>query len=126
MTTTDTTNDPSEFRVIGGCVFCDIIADHKYERRMGSVVMFTPLNPVVLGHKLFVPVHHAGNASDHPWGAADAVYEAAAYVRDNALQANIITSIGGAATQTVFHTHIHLVPRVDGDGLHLPWTGQEH
>lgn len=36
----------------------------------------------------------------------------------------VITSIGADATQTVFHTHIHVVPRRPGDGLTLPWTGQ--
>jgi diadenosine tetraphosphate (Ap4A) HIT family hydrolase len=45
-------------------------------------------------------------------------------VNVNGLQANIITSIGPAASQTVMHTHLHIVPRTEGDGLHLPWTGQ--
>ncbi len=35
---------------------------------------------------------------------------------------NLITSAGREATQTVFHLHIHVVPRRDGDGLALPWT----
>jgi histidine triad (HIT) family protein len=36
---------------------------------------------------------------------------------------NIITSAGSDATQTVFHLHLHVVPRRAGDGLALPWTG---
>jgi histidine triad (HIT) family protein len=36
--------------------------------------------------------------------------------------ANLITSKGSAATQTVFHLHVHLVPRQVDDGLPLPWT----
>ena len=39
--------------------------------------------------------------------------------------ANLITSIGAAATQTVFHLHVHVVPRHEGDGLLLPWSNQE-
>jgi histidine triad (HIT) family protein len=35
---------------------------------------------------------------------------------------NLITSQGAAATQTVMHLHLHLVPRTDGDGLKLPWS----
>jgi histidine triad (HIT) family protein len=35
---------------------------------------------------------------------------------------NIITSMGEYATQTVFHLHVHIVPRRLNDGLHLPWT----
>lgn len=38
--------------------------------------------------------------------------------------ANFITSAGPAATQSVFHLHVHLVPRFEDDGLILPWTGQ--
>ena len=38
---------------------------------------------------------------------------------------NLITSSGPAATQTIPHIHVHYVPRWPGDGLHLPWTGQE-
>jgi histidine triad (HIT) family protein len=34
---------------------------------------------------------------------------------------NIITSAGTEATQTVFHLHVHIVPREAGDGLELPW-----
>jgi len=45
-------------------------------------------------------------------------------VNVNRLQANIITSIGSAATQTVMHAHIHIVPRAEGDGLKLPWADQ--
>jgi hypothetical protein len=37
---------------------------------------------------------------------------------------NLIASRGPAATQTVPHLHLHLVPRLEGDGLPLPWTGQ--
>jgi histidine triad (HIT) family protein len=34
---------------------------------------------------------------------------------------NVITSRGRVATQSVFHLHLHLVPRAEGDGLALPW-----
>lgn len=38
---------------------------------------------------------------------------------------NLITSRGPAATQTVPHLHLHLIPRREGDGLTLPWTAQQ-
>lgn len=37
---------------------------------------------------------------------------------------NLITATGSEATQTIPHFHVHLVPRLAGDGLTLPWTGQ--
>ena len=37
---------------------------------------------------------------------------------------NLITSAGIPATQSVLHLHIHIVPRYENDGLHLPWTDQ--
>jgi histidine triad (HIT) family protein len=45
------------------------------------------------------------------------------YARDEVVgSCNIITSTGSSATQTVFHLHLHVVPRSTGDGLTLPWT----
>lgn len=115
-------------RVFKDCVFCQIIIDKRYEECRdglhGRAVIFTPLNPVVKGHKLVVPVSHAESVMDDEFGAADAMYVAADYIHRHYMQANIITSVGPAATQTVFHTHLHIVPRHKDDGLLLPWTNQ--
>jgi histidine triad (HIT) family protein len=111
------------------CVFCERIRKDEYDEVRHRVVRFEPLNPVTPGHMLFVPIDHDTSAAENPMGAAMAMKFAAEYV--NALgapryaSANIITSIGVAATQTVPHTHIHVVPRRYDDGLHLPWTGQK-
>lgn len=106
------------------CVFCDRIARREFLGWRLGVVWFEPLNPVVPGHMLFVPIDHRGSAAEGPHDAADAMKRAAQYVATERISANIITSIGVPATQSVFHTHIHVVPRVKGDGLALPWTGQ--
>jgi len=34
---------------------------------------------------------------------------------------NVLNSCGAAAWQTVFHFHLHVIPRYDGDPLRLPW-----
>lgn len=108
------------------CVFCTII-DHdrhqQIERRYHSSVLITPLNPVVEGHKLLIPIEHTRNATESPMVFGQVMYDAALYAAEIG-DCNIITSVGAVATQTVFHLHVHVVPRHLGDGLTLPWTGQ--
>ena len=88
------------------------------------VRIINPLHPVTAGHVLVIHDRHTVDAADDPRTAAVLMHAAASYVRFHRLQANIITSIGPDATQTVFHAHLHVVPRRLGDGLTLPWTGQ--
>jgi histidine triad (HIT) family protein len=120
---------PPNDRAVIGCPFCDRIRCGDCRSLPYDCVAFAPLYPVTPGHLLVVPRRHAADASRDPEGAANAMRAAAELLRDMdfhdgpALQANIITSIGPDATQTVLHTHLHIVPRVAGDGLHLPWTG---
>lgn len=111
----------------GDCVFCDIIAGKQTPANFhdyGSVVRFTPLNPVVPGHRLFVPKMHVATAADDPAEAARTVAYAIDYASGAADDFNVIVNNGTAASQTVFHLHWHVVPRRSGDGLVLPWTGQ--
>jgi histidine triad (HIT) family protein len=104
------------------CVFCDIdkIKSAKIEYRgMGNMVMvFEPLNPVVPGHLLVVNKRHSEDFTDKPMVFAETAKVAA----EKGGAYNLITSKGREATQSVFHCHIHLVPRLNGDGLKLPWS----
>jgi histidine triad (HIT) family protein len=108
------------------CVFCRLIAEQKHEGGAHGIVWFTPLNPVTDGHLLVVPAKHVADACEDPIMTARTMERAALLLagRYGGEDANIITSIGPAATQTVRHLHLHIVPRRPGDGLHLPWTGQ--
>lgn len=104
------------------CPFCARIAAGEYDDEYDGIVHFEPLNPVTPGHLLVVPKEHVIDALENPWAAGRAM----AYAANLAQQScNLITSVGAAATQTVFHLHIHIVPRRPGDGLALPWTGQQ-
>jgi histidine triad (HIT) family protein len=108
------------------CVFCDIVAGrapaeqvYQDERAIGIV----PLNPVVAGHLLAIPRMHATDF-DADWRAtADATHAAFQMARLylHGQPYNVITSKGRAATQSVFHLHLHLVPRAEKDRLALPW-----
>jgi diadenosine tetraphosphate (Ap4A) HIT family hydrolase len=108
------------------CVFCDIIAGNApatIVRQWEDAVAIEPRHSDTPGHVLVIPHQHVTDVStDLRVTAAVAAHagELVAELRD----ANVITSRGPAATQTVFHLHFHVVPRYLGDGLLLPWTPQ--
>jgi histidine triad (HIT) family protein len=108
------------------CVFCgkDKIKSNIFE--VGGCYIFEPLNPVVPGHLLVVPKTHITDFAVQDLMAAETFKVASYWVREHLKgDYNLITSKGKSATQSVMHFHIHLVPRQDGDGLLLPWTGKE-
>ncbi|WIX75992.1 HIT domain-containing protein [Amycolatopsis carbonis] len=108
------------------CVFCQRIEQGAFGRHDKWAVAFEPLNPVALGrHILVVPRRHAANVGADPDGAAVAMRFAAELAAEMGMDFNIITSAGPAATQTIQHTHLHVLLREHGDGITLPWTGQD-
>ncbi len=111
------------------CPFCDISKIEAVHFDDGEVAIFEPLNPVVEGHLLVVPKQHVTDFADNPSISSRVMECAAAFVKQNNQDyegINLITSKGIAATQSVMHLHIHLVPRKEGDGLNLPWTSKMH
>lgn len=113
-------------RRVAGCPFCERIKAGDYDYCDARAVAFQPRRPVTAGHFLVVPRRHVASAIAAPDHAACAMRFAASLARRMGLEAaNFITSAGTEATQTVFHLHVHIVPRREGDGLHLPWTGQK-
>lgn len=111
------------------CVFCRIITGEVLPpsgilKRWPDAIAFEPLEPVTPGHLLVVPVAHTSSFLDDPVVAAAAMARAADFAARGLTYAesNLITSCGDAATQTIHHLHLHLIPRTDGDGLHLPWS----
>jgi histidine triad (HIT) family protein len=107
------------------CPFCARIDAGEYDYSDARSVAFQPLNPVTPGHFLVVPRMHVSNALASPVQAGHAMRFAGFLANQMGLgAANFITSAGSAASQSVFHLHWHIVPRREGDGLHLPWTGQ--
>lgn len=108
------------------CPFCERIKRGQYDYFDPFNVAFQPLNPVTQGHFLVVPKRHVSHALEAPPCAGHALKFAGFLANQMGLEScNFITSAGAAATQTIFHLHIHVVPRREGDGLALPWTGQK-
>ncbi len=112
------------------CPFCAIVtgvADAKIVARFDSVIAFFPKRPACLGHTLLVPTDHI----DDIWSLnvatatklSKATLKVASAVR-NAVDPeglSIIQSNGEAATQTIMHLHIHVLPRWEGDGIGPVW-----
>lgn len=111
------------------CPFCQIARRNltvKLPRQLSwpepGVMAFEPRNPVIPGHMLVVPAAHIPNPLANPATTGLVMQVAARLARH---PCNLITSCGVEATQTVFHLHVHVVPRREGDGLMLPWTPTE-
>jgi histidine triad (HIT) family protein len=109
------------------CVFCSIVredTDATVIRTWPEAQAIVPLNPVTPGHTLVIPRRHVIDFTEDPEVSA-ATMRRAAELAAGVGPVNLITSKGREATQSVFHLHIHLVPRTTGDGLPLPWTPQQ-
>lgn len=112
------------------CVFCGIVAGTQpcvIIREWPDVIAFAEIDPVAEGHTLVVPRTHVRDAVENQAVTA-LVMGCAAELAGEWPASNILTSVGSAAKQSVFHLHVHVVPRSDGDGLMLPWgsTGDPH
>lgn len=90
-------------------------------------VAFFPRDPATPGHTLIVPRQHVPDvwALDPSLGAdlMDAVIKVGRAIQDAVTPAglNLISSAGEVAEQSVFHLHLHIVPRYPGDDLHPIW-----
>lgn len=106
---------------IVNCVFCQRIQNGKFKYSNDYAVAFNPLNPVTEGHMLIVPRIHIKDFTEDFY-AAGKVMEFAGELYERSNDINLITSKGPNATQTVYHMHIHIIPRWENDGLRLPWS----
>jgi histidine triad (HIT) family protein len=113
------------------CIFCKILTGELPARIVDEderTVSFMDINPATRGHVLVIPrVHSRDLLSIDPDDlAAAAVAAKRLAVRVNerlgAAGVNVINSCGAAAWQTVFHFHLHVIPRYAGDPLQLPWV----
>ena len=113
------------------CPFCEIVqrddSDVREVYRDDVVVVFAPTEPATLGHLLVIPKVHTQDI----WSVDEDVARALASTTvrmSHAIRAavepdglNVIQSNGEAATQTVMHLHVHLVPRWHKDPIGRIW-----
>ena len=102
------------------CIFCkiangEIPAATLYEDENFRVIL--DLGPASKGHALILPKSHAANIYEMPDEMAGALTKAL-----NCDGFNIVQNNGECAGQTVFHFHMHLIPRYKEDGVGITWT----
>jgi histidine triad (HIT) family protein len=104
------------------CIFCAIVAGDAPARRVyedEQTVAFLDINPVTRGHTLVIPRRHTADIWDVGEEDAVAVMRAATRVADILRRAlepegmNLFQATRAIAGQTVFHLHIHVLPRFD-------------
>ena len=112
------------------CLFCRILAGELPAQIVAEderTVSFMDINPATRGHALVIPRTHAEDLyeTDPQDVAATAVaaQRLALEARDRlgADGVNILNACRPAAWQTVFHYHVHVIPRYADDPLRLPW-----
>jgi histidine triad (HIT) family protein len=107
------------------CVFCDLLAGNGesslvYEDE--TLVALMDLHPVNPGHVLVVPRQHAAQMSDldeaigaHAFRVAMRLQQAIRHSGVRCEGINLFVADGEAAGQDVFHFHLHVIPRFEGD-----------
>lgn len=113
------------------CVFCRIVAGDAPARVLAEddrTVTFLNIAPATEGHSLVVPRTHASDIWDISVDDATAVVAAAkrvAHLLDDRLSPdglNLVQANRSAGWQTVFHFHVHVIPRWRDDRLQPPWA----
>jgi histidine triad (HIT) family protein len=116
------------------CLFCGIVDGSIPSQTIDSdeqTVAFMDIAPATPGHALVVPRTHSADllevSADDLTATVLAAQRLARRMTDvlDADGINLINACGGAAWQTVFHFHIHVVPRYEDDPLKLPWVPEE-
>jgi histidine triad (HIT) family protein len=111
------------------CTFCGIVAGELPAERVQEdehTIAFMDLNPWTRGHALVIPRRHSRNLYEVPeedlQNTASAAKRLAEGMRDRlgCDGVNLLNACEPAAWQTVFHFHIHVIPRYRDDPLRLP------
>lgn len=112
------------------CIFCAIAARSapaEVVEADDDTIAFMDLNPATRGHTLVIPRHHATDLFEISPESLAATVKAAKRIAERMPErlgadgVNILNSCGRDAWQTVFHFHLHVIPRYKDDPLRLPW-----
>ncbi len=112
------------------CIFCQIVAGEapaSFVHRDEVVSAFLDIRPVTPGHMLVIPNAHVVFTHDLPDATAERVFMVARRLARTlrstddvrADGVDLFVADGEAAGQEVFHSHLHVIPRFDGDGFQI-------
>jgi histidine triad (HIT) family protein len=116
------------------CIFCKIVAGELPAQKVDEdehTIAFMDLNPWTRGHALVIPREHTENlyeiGDDELGRTAVAAKRLAKRMKERlgCDGVNLLNSCEQAAWQTVFHFHVHVIPRYDDDPLQLPTRPRE-
>ena len=116
------------------CLFCKIVAGEVPAQIVDSdehTVAFMDINPATRGHALVIPRQHSADlmeVSDSDLANTFLAARRLARRMEEVLSPagyNLLNSCRPAAWQTIFHFHVHVIPRYDDDPLKLPWLPRE-
>jgi len=113
------------------CIFCNIIngsipSEVIFENSEFKVILDS--YPASKGHTLIIPKEHIDNIYEMDGDTAGKLFALATVIAKTLKKVlkcdglNIIQNNGKASGQTVFHFHMHLIPRWEDDGLQLGWA----
>jgi histidine triad (HIT) family protein len=111
------------------CIFCKIVAGDMPATKIDEdehTVAFMDIAPWTRGHALVIPKTHArdlGEIDEADLAAVTAMAKRVALRQKEVLRAegvNLLNAFGAAAWQTVFHFHLHVIPRYADDGMQVP------
>ncbi len=113
------------------CIFCKIIAGEIPSVKVyedDDVIAFMDISPVIHGHTLVLPKAHVPNLLEAPDDVLAKVFSVAKRIANAQMKAfhadgvNIHQTNGAAAGQSVFHLHVHVIPRYNDDGHSWNWS----
>ena len=111
------------------CIFCDIVrgaAEVSVCYEDPQALAFLDIQPVNAGHTLVVPREHYESLNDLPAELSSHLFQVAMRLGPIVMKVsraeglNIVVNSGAAAGQDVFHYHVHIIPRKQGDGFDIP------
>ena len=126
----NTTKLPAVAATDPNCIFCKVIAGEIPGQMIDSderTVTVMDINPATRGHVVVVTRAHAQNllelGDDDLLAAMQTVRRVTKLLQDTLRPDgfNILHNIGRAAWQSIFHFHVHVIPRYADDPLQLPW-----